>query len=211
MRIFTWIVGVDPRTVLDDRRRSETFFEQLATATRHLHGIGVEEFSSRLDGSAPTFRRWSEYVAYRLPAVLVRVRARRAFERPDAEHLAGIIEQLAHQVDEVATPAICHRDLHLDNLLPDTDGHLVGVVDFDGAEAWDPAIDLVKLRWLVFPNHPGAEEVFTATYGQPVQWESRVRLVELLELLNAIPNAMSAGDRDFEESARKRLAVVLAG
>ena len=109
----------------------------------------------------------------------------------------------------VVTPALCHRDLHLGNVLATPDGHLAAVLDFDGAEAWDPAIDVVKLRWLVFPDHEGAADAFARGYGPfPPRWDERVRLVELLELTNTVANAVADGDEAFERSARARLAAV---
>lgn len=42
------------------------------------------------------------------------------------------------------------------------------------------------------------------------QWTERNRLVDLIECLNAIPNAMTAGwDGPFEEGARQRLRAQL--
>ena len=210
VRIFTWMPGRPPRQVLDVIPPAATFFEDLARAIRSLHSVPQPAFSSRLDGSAPSFRRWNDYVAYRLPAVLERVRHTAAFAVEDVDAIVGEITALADAVSECARPAICHRDLHLDNLLATADGRLAAVLDFDGAEAWDPAIDVVKLRWLVFPNHPGAEEAFNQAYGPSPRWDERVRLVELLELLNTVPNAMARNDVAFEASARQRLRDVLA-
>jgi hypothetical protein len=39
-------------------------------------------------------------------------------------------------------------------------------------------------------------------------WDERVHLVELLELTNAVANAVITNDEPFEASARSRLAVV---
>lgn len=210
VRIFTWMPGRPPRQVLDLTSRAAAFFEDLALAMRALHSVPRPTFSSRLDGSAPSYRRWNDYVTYRLSAVLQRVRRTGAFAVTEADAVVREITSLADSISDWATPAICHRDLHLDNLLATADGRLAAILDFDGAEAWDPAIDVVKLRWLVFPNHPGAEDAFNQAYGPSPRWDERVRLVELLELLNTVPNAMARNDASFEASARKRLRDVLA-
>lgn len=209
LRIFTWMDGVAPREVLQDQAATRTFFGELARALRTLHSLPAPRFSSRLDGSAPSFSRWSDYIAYRLPTVLERVRVTESFSEAEAGSLADTVTALAATVDAVAEPAICHRDIYLDNLLATPTGGLAALLDLDGVEAWDSAIDIVKLRWLVFPNYPGSEDVFRSAYGEQVQWEDRVRLAELLELLNAVPNAIAAGDSQFEESARRRLHQVL--
>lgn len=209
-RVFTWMDGIPAASALADGADVEGFFSDVATMARTLHGLPAAAFSSRLDGSAPAFDRWSDYLSYRLPQVLERVRRTEAFPEAEVAALVAEIADLAGVVDDHARPPVCHRDLHLDNLLATPTGRLAAVLDLDGAEAWDPAIDLVKLRWLVFPHHPGSEEAFTAAYGRPPCWDERVRLCELVELLNAVPNAIAAGDVEFEESARQRLTDVWA-
>jgi aminoglycoside phosphotransferase (APT) family kinase protein len=107
-------------------------------------------------------------------------------------------------------PALCHRDLHLDNLRAGEDGRLLALLDFDSAEAWDPAVDLVKLRWLVFLRYHGASDAFDRAYFDgrlvPDQWEERIRLAALLELTNVVANARLEDDPDFERVAREHLA-----
>ena len=209
LRIFTWMEGRPAADVIRTGDPAHTFFEELAATVDTLHELPAAAFSSRLDGSAPAFERWSEYIEHRLTSVLDRVRATAAFTSADADAIVATITELAVDVDATARPAVCHRDLYLDNLLATPTGSLAAILDFDGAEAWDPAIDVVKLRWLVFPHHPGSEAAFLAAYGSRPQWDERVRLAELLELLNAVPNAVAAGDPVFEASARGRLAEVL--
>lgn len=209
VRVFTWMDGVPPASVLRTPAEVSTFFTDLAVAAATLHSLPTPAFSSRLDGSAPAYERWSDYLAHRLPQVLERVAGTSAFDDDEVTALVSTITALAAEVDADARPAVCHRDLHLDNLLATPSGRLTAVLDFDGAEAWDPAIDVVKLRWLVFPHHPGSAEAFAGAYGHPPLWDQRVRLCELVELLNAVPNAIAAGDPDFEESARRRLEAVL--
>jgi aminoglycoside phosphotransferase (APT) family kinase protein len=211
LRSFTWMDGVAPGEVLRDRTRIYRFFGELAQSLRTLHSLPAPGFSSRLDGSAPSYTRWSDCISYRLPRVLERVRATACFADADARQDVDSITALSTAVDASARSAICHRDIYLDNLLATPSGGVAAILDFDGAEAWDPAIDIVKLRWLVFPDHAGAEEAFMDSYGEQPQWEERLRLAELLELLNAVPNAVAAGDAEFEASARSRLQKVLDG
>lgn len=210
VRVFTWMDGIPAAGALHGGADVEAFFADVATMARTLHGLPAAAFSSRLDGSAPTFDRWSDYLAHRLPQVLERVQRTDAFPEAEVAALVREITDLAGDVDDDARPAVCHRDLHLDNLLATPAGRLAAVLDLDGAEAWDPAIDLVKLRWLVFPQHPGSEEAFTEAYGRPPRWDERVRLCEIVELLNAVPNAIASRDAEFETSARQRLAAVWA-
>jgi Ser/Thr protein kinase RdoA (MazF antagonist) len=209
-RVFTWMDGIPAAAALAGGADVAAFFADVATMARTLHDLPAPAFSSRLDGSAPAFDRWSDYLSYRLPQVLERVRRTKAFPEAEVAALVAEITDLAGGVEEHARPAVCHRDLHLDNLLATPAGRLAAVLDLDGAEAWDPAIDLVKLRWLVFPHHPGSEVAFSEAYGRPPCWDDRVRLCELVELCNAVPNAIAAGDTEFETSARQRLTDVWA-
>ena len=209
VRILRWIDAHPPEAVLTSNDARARFFTEVGAAVRALHGHPVDAFSSRLDGSAPTFERWDGYVAFRWEQVRARAAAARAFEPQELDALERELTELAQAVADSAEPALCHRDLHLGNLLATDDAHLAAVLDFDGAEAWDPAIEVVKLRWLVFPDHPGADEHFAAGYGGwPPQWDERVRLAEVLELSNVVANAVANGERAFERSARRRLAEV---
>lgn len=209
VRILRWIDGHPPEEVLTTTDARRRFFTEVGAAVRTLHDHPVDGFSSRLDGSAPTFDRWDGYVAHRWQQVRARAEAAGAFEHAALDQLGREVAELAAAVAADTEPAICHRDLHLGNLLATADGHLAAVLDFDGAEAWDPAIEMVKLRWLVFPQHEGAAEAFSDGYnGWPSHWAERVRLVELLELTNVVGNAVATGDASFEASARTRLAEV---
>jgi aminoglycoside phosphotransferase (APT) family kinase protein len=209
VRILRWVDGVEPAPVLSDPAHCRRFFTSLGVAVRSLHEHPVDGFCSRLDGSKPSFGRWDDYVAFRWSEVRARVEAAAAFGEAEISDLERELAESAAAVADVVRPALCHRDLHLGNLLATPDGGLAAVLDFDGAEAWDPAIDVVKLRWLVFPHQPGAAEAFAAGYGEPpARWDERVRLVDVLELTNTVANAVATQDESFERSARQRLAEV---
>ncbi|TDE01981.1 phosphotransferase family protein [Jiangella asiatica] len=211
LRVFSWVDGVDASSVLEDATVVPTFFGELGSALRRLHSIQVARFSSRLDGSAPSFGSWGEYVEYRLPQIAERVAATGAFTPVEFATVTDRIIGLTGLVNEVVSPSLCHRDLYLDNLLATEDGHLAALLDFDLAEAWDAAVDLVKLRWLVFPARPGAQAAFDATYhgsDPPPLWEHRIRLTSLLELTNTVANARAKGDARYEAVARTQLRAI---
>lgn len=51
---------------------------------------------------------------------------------------------------------LCHRDLHPGSFIVDTDGTLLRIIDWDTAEAWDPAGDWFKLEFeLLRISHSG--------------------------------------------------------
>ncbi|MEJ7582739.1 MAG: aminoglycoside phosphotransferase family protein [Acidimicrobiales bacterium] len=213
VRIFSWVEGSTSDQVITDGATSHRFFGALGAVVRTLHREVLPAFSSRLDGSAPSFRRWDGYVSDRFAQIADRARAASAFTEAELTGLEHEIDRLAAAVSPVVRPTLCHRDLHLQNLLAHADGTLAGVLDFDCAEAWDPAVDLVKLRWQVFPRSAAAAEAFHRSYIRddplPEHWQERLRLVDLLELINAVANACQLGDQGYEQAARARLVTVL--
>src|SRR5262249_44420715 len=139
----------------------------------------------------------------------------RAFDAATLDRVGAEVAALAAAVDAVARPVVCHRDLHPDNLLVDGDGHLVAVLDWDMAEAWDPAGEWFKLddRLLArFPaaGGPRACPARAAPGGRPRGGE-RARLGPLVEGLTAGANAPAAPARAYEDALRARLAELIGG
>ena len=214
VRAFEWIEGCcpDPEVLGDGGVRR--LFTDLGTAVRAMHEIELDAFTSRLDGSAPSFGRWSDYLDHRLVAIAARCRATGALDEDELDRGCSTVRRLAAAVGDRARPALCHRDLYADNLLVDPTGRLVAVLDFDTAEAWDPAAEFDKLDRLLLSAFPGARHRFDAAYreGRPVPplWDERVRLVALVEALNTLPNAIRAGwASQYADDARRRMRALL--
>jgi Ser/Thr protein kinase RdoA (MazF antagonist) len=214
VRILEWMPGADPASFLTTPAGVERFFSSFGQTVGRLHRLRLPLFSSRLDGSAPGFERWGDYVAHRARGIEERGRRSGFME---AGRLADALERVARLADELSPlvrPSLTHRDLYLENVLAGPDGRLCGLIDFDLAEAWDPAVDLVKPRWQVFPRIPGAEAAFRSAYGAEVgaleAARERLRVVDVLELANAAANARLEGRRDYAEFNRTNLERVLA-
>jgi Ser/Thr protein kinase RdoA (MazF antagonist) len=210
MRMFEWIDGVPgPAAVA---RHPERLLGDLGRAAAMLHGQHVDRFTSRLDGSAPTFDRWDEYVAYRSEQIVERSSGAGAFDAAYLDRFATTIVSAAAAVADHACAVVCHRDLHLDNVIAREDGSLLALLDFDMAEGWDAPVDLVRLRLHVFPEHPAAEAAFIAGYREvrvdDQAWDERLWIVEMLELVNAAANAVLLADRAYEGLVRRRLAAI---
>ena len=152
VRIYEWIDGRSPRDIATDPDRVERLFASLGTAVAKLHSIELDGFSSRLDGSAPSYRSWADYVDYRLPQIRGRCMEHEAIDAQTLHRASTAISELAGDVADSARPTLCHRDLYADNLVVDEDGALVAILDWDMAEAWDPAGEWFKLDWLLFPS-----------------------------------------------------------
>lgn len=213
-RVFEWVEGQrpDPDALGEDGVRR--LFTDLGNALRALHGIELDAFSSRLDGSAPSFAHWSDYLDQRLAAITARCRKTRALDEDELDRVCSAVRRLAAAVGDRARPTLCHRDLYADNLLVDPTGRLVALLDFDTAEAWDQAAEFDKLDRLLIPEFPSARRWFDAAYRaecpEPPRWEERVRLVAIVEALNTLPNAISAGwSSDYADDARRRMRALV--
>jgi fructosamine-3-kinase len=215
VRVFEWIDGRSPLDLAAHPDHISTFFRSLGTAVARLHSVARDAFSSRLDGSAPSFRSWAEYVGHRLEQVRGRCVVGDVLDSQTLDRACKAISDLADEVNDFARPTLCHRDLYADNLVVDEDGALLAVLDWDMAEAWDAAGEWFKLDWLLFPEFPDGEATFNAAYHaihpHPARWQRRKNLVDLIETLNAVANAATqAWSADFEARARSRLQLLLA-
>ncbi|MBN1657400.1 MAG: aminoglycoside phosphotransferase family protein [Anaerolineae bacterium] len=167
---------------------------ELGAAVRRLHTIRLDAFSSRLDGSAPSFATWDTYLAYRIPQTRERVRASHWLDDRALAPLWAALQATTRRVAPTVFPTLTHRDLHVDNVLISPSGHLAAILDWDQAEAWDPVGDFFKLRWLLFEEVPGAESAFVEGYGSPAaiypHLHERLHIVTALGLIGTIAGAL---------------------
>ncbi|WP_034270392.1 phosphotransferase family protein [Actinospica robiniae] len=210
VRAFGWVEGRPPEPGALGPEGVRRLFTDLGVALRALHGIERDGFTSRLDGSAPSFARWPDYLSVRIEAIAARCRATGALEESELARVLAAVERLMAHVGDEARPTLCHRDLYADNLLVEPNGRLAAILDFDTAEVWDHAGEFDKLDRLLIPAFPGARRWFDAAYWEglprPPHWDERVRLVALIEALNTLPNAISAGwETAFADDARARM------
>lgn len=212
VRIFEFIPGDHPTSVLDSSASIQTFFSSLGRTVAKLHTVTFDAFSSRVGGQ-PAFPTWSEYVSYRVPQIMARARACDAF--PDRE-LTAMFERVLQTADDVSPDvraALSHRDLYLDNILVREDGTVRAILDFDICECWDPTVDLSKPRWQVFPQYENSEQAFLAGYHEvsPAlpRFQERLWVTEMLELTNHAVNAIAGHNQAFADSALARLREIV--
>lgn len=212
-RLVEFVDGFDPEEVLSNAAATARFFASLGAALATLHAVRLEGFSSRVDGSAPAFALWSEYVASRVPSIVRRCVEAGTFSRTEIDDIFSVLPELCARVDPVVNPALSHRDLHLGNVLAGVDGRVRAIVDWDAAEAWDPVVDFVKLRWQVMGRFPGAREALWSGYSDEAvpMLRERLAIVDLLELTNAVANSRLEGWSDYEAQHRRWLAQARAG
>ena len=209
VRAFEWVDGMTARSLLDRPDAQARLGDDLGRAIASLHGLDRPSYSSRLEGSAPTFARWDEYVRHRLAQISARARATASVDEATLARASALASTLAREVTESARMTLCHRDLHPDNLVVGEDGALLAILDWDMAEAWDQAGEWFKLDWMLFPALPSCRAAFEAAYDavhpDRPSWVRRVLLVDVLESLNAVANAAIEGWASFGVAARERL------
>jgi aminoglycoside phosphotransferase (APT) family kinase protein len=215
MRVYEWIDGTSPLAVAHDPQRVQTLFADLGATIATLHSIELDCFSSRLDGSAASFDRWSDYVVHRLQQIRQRCVEHGVPDERTVDRACSAIAALVEAIGDDVRPTVCHRDLYADNVLVDQDGALSAILDWDMAEAWDPAAEWFKLEFLFFPAFPGSARAFATAYHaihpEPARWTERKSLVDLMETLNSVANTRAQGwSGDFATQARARLDALLA-
>lgn len=195
---FVRIIQQAPGRHLEDLAPTDAvrqrFFTSLGDCVARLHSAACSGFASRVEGE-PSFPTWAGYVRWRLPQIQERARAADTFTEPQLQHLAAATTALADRLSPLVSPVLTHRDLHLDNVLLDDDGTVTAILDMDGAEPWDCAVDFVKLTADTFPRYDGAADAFYVGYtgqagGLPEELGERLRLAEILEVSNFIANGM---------------------
>ncbi|MEM9036394.1 MAG: aminoglycoside phosphotransferase family protein [Actinomycetota bacterium] len=215
IRIFTWISGHPTSTLVTRSEQSTRFLQSLGEALRSLHSIRRDAFSSRLDDSAPTFPTWDAYVRYRLGQIRDRCLATKSVDVDLLDQVCAEATVLATTVDHAAEAVLSHRDLHPNNLIVSADGTLIGMIDWDAAEAWDRAGDWFKLEFELLRWHPHGANTLLDGYlqGDPIphEWNERKRLVHLVETLNILPNAIARSwETEYSDRARSHLLELLS-
>lgn len=216
VRIFTWIDGETAASVPPGTKQSARLLQTVGASVRALHAVKREAFSSRLDGSSPAFNTWKSYIDHRLVQIRARCVDTGAVDPALLDRACRVAADLATQVNESAEAVLCHRDLHPDNLIVDSEGNLNGVIDWDTAEAWDRAGDWFKLEFDLLKAHPDGADVLLGAYLEsdpvPDRWADRRRLVHLIESLNILPNAVAQGwSNEFSNRAKTFLDDLITG
>ena len=201
VRMYEWIDGRSP---VDSIPKSTVRLVHCARDRDRCAPFDrTRRLGSRLDGSAPSFRRWADYVDYRLRQIRPRCSQPGVLDRPTLDRTCAAIRDLAGEVSDTARPTLCHRDLYADNLVVDDHGALLAILDWDMAEAWIPRPSGSSSTGCCSPSFRAPEATFDAAYHavhhEPALWARRKQLVDLMETLNAVANAtLQAWHADFE-------------
>ncbi|MBX3314055.1 MAG: aminoglycoside phosphotransferase family protein [Actinobacteria bacterium] len=212
VRVFRWVEG-HVLSDVDDPGRLERVASELASAAAALHDVRRPVFTSRLDGSGPSFDAWAGYVRHRVGQIRDRAGAVDALDDAVLERVAEVAFRLADAVTSVVAATVCHRDLHPDNVVVRPDGGLAAILDWDMAEAWDPAGEWYRLDTMLLPHLGDAADTFRATYDRAhpdrPQWDERCRLVRVVEAANSVANAVVLGHDEYAARSKSVLEATL--
>ncbi len=164
----------------------------LGALLARLHALPVEGWGLLEDRRGPLYgvapdaasglvSRWPNLWPYDGSTLLAHpiVRLRPALLEP----LSRLREQLLRYA-EMDARAVCHSDLHADNILCDADGRLAGTIDFGDAFVGYPAWDLANFAYHF--GWPATEALIEGYESKTVMRE--VRLAEARQL--AVPSAL---------------------
>lgn len=157
---LSWVPGAPAPAGAGDPRRLRDLLETLA-------GIDVGATSALapwLDVPHAYAGRegWEELMEQVIASLPAPVRA-------EAQRRVRAAAQMAP-----APAGLVHRDLAGDNVRWNADGSLAGVIDWDLASAWDPAVDAGCLAWFGWPTV--AKAVDEGTYQRARTWAGTFHL-----------------------------------
>jgi hypothetical protein len=147
----SWVSGTAPPAGVGDPRQLRALLDALATVEVSTVSDVLGVPHSYAGGEAWTEMLFGEVIP-RLPHPW----------RDEAKRRVWAVLDLPP-----VTPQLVHGDLAGDNLRY-ADGVLVGVLDWDLASAWDPAVDAACLAWHGWQNLRAA--VDANTYARAVAW-----------------------------------------
>jgi aminoglycoside phosphotransferase (APT) family kinase protein len=132
-------------TLVGDQRVSA--YRQIGCLLREFHRISMDAFGYIGPRGISTARVTNrDYLSHQCDRKLKEF-ADRGGSADLARRMAAYFSTRAHMLQECSRPVLCHNDLHAGNLLAEITDHgvrLSGVLDFEGALAGDPLMDLAK-------------------------------------------------------------------
>ncbi len=110
--------------------------------------------------------QWAELMAQAIGQLPADVRGEAQRRLDEAVALAAV------------APSLVHGDLAGSNMRWDSGGKLVGIIDWDWASAWDPAVDAACLAWHGWPAVEAA--VDPQTYDRASVWQRTFGIEQII-------------------------------
>lgn len=191
--IKTHIVGDEWATIRHTLSADElqSAYTQLGNAFAQLHCIPFPAFGELLaDGTVQVAAS---------PLAALETRARQAIREPELRELfLRILADRAELFAAVATPCLCHDDLHHHNILfrpHQGRWQLATILDFDKAWAGHGESDLARLELWQGMTEPGFWPAYQAVRPVPPSYADRQPIYQLLWCLEyAVPSPQHHAD-----------------
>jgi aminoglycoside phosphotransferase (APT) family kinase protein len=159
-------------------------YAQMGRLLRELHDIPMSAFGYLGSHGLLTPHAGNHaYIRARFDDKLTQFAARGG-EPALARRISRHVSAHAHLLDACAKPVLCHNDFHAGNILAAADAggvRLTGILDFEGAQAADPLMDLAKALYCDPRVDDARRSALLDGYrvSADTPWQARVALYRL--------------------------------
>jgi len=163
-------------------------YSQMGEALREIHEISMQSFGYiGPDGVWTSHASNRAYMSFQFDKKLTEF-AEREGDRALGDRLRAVVHERAYLLDACPTAHLCHYDFHSGNILAErNDGslRLSGVLDFEGAIAGDPLMDIAKALYYFTPEDEPKKVALLAAYGalDRGDWQETLDLYRLYATL----------------------------
>jgi len=177
------ILGRLEATLSSEQRRSA--YAQIGRLLREFHSISMEAFGYIGPNGIETPHATNHAYLNHGFARHLRNFVERGGRASLARRVAGYVSDRDHLLSSCTNAVLCHNDLHAGNLLAsisDTGLLLTGVLDFEGALAGDPLMDVAKA---IYYLDAGSRRALLEGYGETGRrnWSQTLDLYHLYFVL----------------------------
>jgi len=163
-------------------------YSQMGEALREIHEISMQSFGYiGPDGVWTPHASNRAYMSFQFDKKLTEF-AEREGDRALGDRLRAVVHERAYLLDACPTAHLCHYDFHSGNILAERDDgslRLSGVLDFEGAIAGDPLMDVAKALYYFTPEDEPMKVALLAGYGalDRGDWQETLDLYRLYATL----------------------------
>jgi aminoglycoside phosphotransferase (APT) family kinase protein len=159
-------------------------YSQMGEVLREIHGISMQSFGYiGPDGVWTPHASNRAYMSFQFDKKLTEF-AGRGGDPALGDRLAAVVRERAYLLDACPTAHLCHYDFHSGNILAEGSGgslRLSGVLDFEGAIAGDPLMDIAKALYYFAAKDEPKKAGLLAGYGaiERGDWQETLGLYRL--------------------------------
>jgi aminoglycoside phosphotransferase (APT) family kinase protein len=159
-------------------------YSRMGEVLREIHGILMQSFGYiGPDGVWTPHTSNRAYMSFQFDKKLTEF-AERGGDPALGDRLTAVVHERAYLLDACPTAHLCHYDFHSGNILAEGSGgslRLSGVLDFEGAIAGDPLMDIAKALYYFAAKDEPKKAGLLAGYGaiERGDWQETLGLYRL--------------------------------